>query len=69
MNNPAVTEGGMEDIHYREMVIVCEACHTVQKLPVEKYDDCLDLFHAYNCPNGCGRNLYSFFTVGQLKKG
>jgi hypothetical protein len=58
----------MEEVTYQELVIVCEKCKTVKKTPVQAYQQCLDLFRSYHCPNGCGPNLYSFFTVGQLKK-
>jgi hypothetical protein len=26
------------------------------------------VFQSFHCPNGCGRNLYSFFTIGHLRK-
>jgi hypothetical protein len=58
----------MKEIAYHELVIVCEACHTVKKMPVSNYEECLDIFKNYHCPNGCGPNLYSFFTVGQFKR-
>ncbi len=58
----------MADVTYKELVITCEACHTIKKFPVSSYEECLKIFDNYQCPNGCGRNLYSFFTVGQLKK-
>lgn len=56
----------MAEISYQELVITCEACQTVKKFSVSDYDACLEIFNAYQCPNGCGRNLYSFFTVGKL---
>ena len=61
----------MPDIIYQELVITCEACKTVKKYAVEGYEECLKIFKDYQCPNGCGRNLYSFFTVGKIcaKKG
>ncbi|MCJ7811826.1 hypothetical protein MUP95_00715 [bacterium] len=58
----------MTKISYQEVVITCEACNTVKKFPVQEYDECLAIFHEYHCPNGCGRNLYSFFTVGKIEK-
>jgi hypothetical protein len=60
--------GRMAEIIYTELVITCEACETVKKFQVSNYDECLKIFKKYHCPNGCGRNLYSFFTVGRLKK-
>jgi hypothetical protein len=58
----------MQEIAYQELVITCEACETVRKFKVNDYNECLKIFKEYQCPNGCGRNLYSFFTVGRLKK-
>ncbi len=58
----------MPEITYQELVITCEACKTVKKFPVTHYEECLEIFGHYQCPNGCGRNLYSFFTVGKLQK-
>ena len=58
----------MADVTYQELVITCEACQTVSKFPVKEYDDCLRIFKDYHCPNGCGPNLYSFFSVGRLTK-
>ena len=59
------------DVVYQELVITCEACKTVKKFTVSSYEECLKIFQKYQCPNGCGRNLYSFFTVGKVqnKKG
>lgn len=57
----------MPEVTYRELVITCEACNTVKKYSVSDYDECLKIFGDYQCPNGCGRNLYSFFAVGRLK--
>ncbi|MBN2028872.1 hypothetical protein JW824_01390 [bacterium] len=58
----------MPKISYQELVITCEACETVKKFPVKEYEECLKIFQEYHCPNGCGRNLYSFFTVGTIEK-
>lgn len=58
----------MSEITYKELVITCEACKTIKKFPVSDYDECLKIFRDYQCSNGCGRNLYSFFTVGKLQK-
>ena len=57
----------MPGIQYQELVITCEACDTVEKYRVSEYDECLSLFREYQCPNGCGKNLYSFFTVGLIE--
>jgi len=58
----------MPHISYQELVITCEACETVKRFKVADYDECLKIFKKYQCPNGCGRNLYSFFTVGRMEK-
>lgn len=58
----------MTEISFKELVITCEACNTVKKFPVRDYHECEQIFKGYQCPNGCGRNLYSFFTVGNLIK-
>lgn len=58
----------LQEITYKELVITCEVCRTVKKFSVKDYDECLNIFQDYQCQNGCGRNLYSFFTVGILKK-
>ena len=58
----------MAQVSYKELVITCEACQTIKKFEVEDYDECLRIFNDYQCPSGCGRNLYSFFTVGRLTK-
>lgn len=58
----------MAEITYQELTITCEACGTVKKFAVSQYEDCLEIFKTYRCPNGCGRNMYSFFSVGQLQK-
>ncbi len=58
----------MATISYREVVITCEACGKIKKMPVRNYEECLSVFGKYQCPNGCGRNMYSFFTVGRFQK-
>jgi hypothetical protein len=68
MKQQLMGEAGMAEITYAELVITCEACETVQRFNVDTYDECLKIFKEYQCPNGCGRNLYSFFTIGRLKK-
>lgn len=58
----------MTEISVQELVVTCESCQTVKKIPIKEYEDCEQLFQAYECPNGCGRNLYSYFTVGHVRK-
>lgn len=59
----------MENIKYRELIISCEACGTVKRFEINKFAECERIFKNYKCKNNCGRNLYSFITVGELKKG
>jgi hypothetical protein len=63
-----VAGGVMANIVYQEMVISCEACNTVKKFSVKSEKECENLFQKYHCPNGCGRNMYSYFSVGRLIK-
>ena len=57
----------MVEAEYHELVITCEKCETVNKVDVEQYEECLKKFEEYTCPNGCGRNMLSYFTVGRFK--
>jgi hypothetical protein len=57
----------MEAIEYREIVITCEACGSVKRFAVHSEEDCDRMFENFECENRCGRNLYSFITVGTLK--
>lgn len=57
----------MEAIEYREIVVTCEACGSVKRFPVKSEDDCDQIFDNYECENKCGRNLYSFISVGTLR--
>ncbi len=58
----------MKEIVYQEVVITCEACGTVKRMPIHDYDECLKHFHGFQCPNGCGHNLCSFMTIGKVQK-
>ena len=58
----------MVDVVYTELIITCEACHTVKKFKAETYEECMDIFREYQCPNGCARNLYSFIAIGKLQE-
>ena len=58
----------MVNVQYTELIITCEACNTVKRCTAKSYDECMEIFKNYQCPNGCGRNLYSFIAVGLLKK-
>lgn len=56
----------MADVLYTELIIACESCGEVKKFTVTNQSDADGLFQDYQCPNGCGRQLYSFITLGTL---
>ncbi|MFQ5605069.1 MAG: hypothetical protein ACE5HS_17525 [bacterium] len=58
----------METIDVKELIITCEACGNVKKFTVKDEQDSQLIFNEYSCENNCGRNLYSFITVGTLKR-
>lgn len=58
----------MQDIRIKELIITCESCGNVKKYRVTAQDDCDEIFHNFKCENNCGRNLYSFITVGTVNR-
>lgn len=58
----------MENIRIRELIITCESCGNVKKYRVTSQDDCERIFHDFKCENNCGRQLYSFITVGTVNR-
>ena len=58
----------MEMIDVKEFIITCEACGNVKKFMVKNDQDSERIFKQFSCENKCGRNLYSFITVGNLKR-
>ena len=58
----------MQDIDYTKLIITCEACGNVKRYEVGSQAECDRIFREFHCENGCGRNLYSFITVGTLKR-
>ncbi|MFQ5751704.1 MAG: hypothetical protein ACE5HI_06885 [bacterium] len=58
----------MEPIDVKELIITCEACGNVKKFIVKDETDSEHIFNEFSCENNCGRNLYSFITVGTLKR-
>jgi RNase P subunit RPR2 len=58
----------MEKIEVKELIITCEACGNVKKFSVNDEKDCERIFREFACQNNCGRNLYSFITVGTLRR-
>jgi hypothetical protein len=56
----------MQDIEYTQLIITCEACGNVKRFTVTSQDECERIFREFHCENSCGRNLYSFITLGTL---
>lgn len=56
------------EAEYHELVITCEKCETVKRIEIKEYGECLKRFREYRCPNGCGRNMLSYFTVGRFRE-
>ncbi|MDZ7414031.1 MAG: hypothetical protein ONB15_10960, partial [candidate division KSB1 bacterium] len=46
----------------------CEACGYVRHFSVSSTEDCEQIFNEFQCPNNCGRNLYSYITVGTFRR-
>lgn len=57
-----------EGIEYTQLIITCEACGNVKRFVVHTQSESERLFREFHCENSCGRNLYSFITVGTLKR-
>ena len=58
----------MYDIEYTQLIITCEACGNVKRYMVRSQSECDRIFREFRCENSCGRNLYSFITVGILRR-
>jgi len=58
----------MRDIRIRELIITCESCGNVKKFRVNSQHDCEQIFHNFKCENNCGRQLYSFISVGTVSR-
>jgi len=58
----------MQHIRITELIITCESCGNVKKYRVSSQEDCEKLFHNFKCENNCGRQLYSFITVGTVNR-
>ena len=58
----------MPEIEYSQLIITCEACGNVKRYMVRRQEECDRIFREFRCENGCGRNLYSFITLGNLKR-
>jgi len=58
----------MQNIQIKELIITCESCGNVKRYRISSHDDCEKIFHDFKCENNCGRNLYSFITVGTVSR-
>jgi hypothetical protein len=58
----------MQDIEYTQLIITCEACGNVKRFAIRSQDECDRIFREFHCENSCGRNLYSFITLGTLHR-
>ena len=58
----------MEKVTVTELIITCEACGSVTKFTIRNQADAEKLFKEFQCENGCGRNLYSFITLGTIER-
>ncbi|RMD66281.1 hypothetical protein D6817_04415 [Candidatus Pacearchaeota archaeon] len=58
----------METVEVKDLIITCEACGNVKKFRVKDEEDSARIFREFVCENNCGKNLYSFITVGTLKR-
>ena len=57
-----------QDIEYTQLIITCEACGNVKRFTIASQDECERIFREFHCENSCGRNLYSFITLGTLHR-
>jgi hypothetical protein len=58
----------MQDIEFTQLIITCEACGNVKRFTIASQDECERIFREFHCENSCGRNLYSFITLGTLHR-
>ena len=56
------------NVDVKELIITCEACGSIKKYHVKDEEDSERVFKQFSCENNCGRNLYSYITVGTLKR-
>ncbi len=58
----------MQSVRVTELIITCESCGNVKRYQVTPKDDPQQIFNSFKCENNCGRNLYSFITVGTVHR-
>jgi hypothetical protein len=64
VGEPEVLDG----IEYTRLIITCESCGSVRRYVVHTQQESQRIFKEFDCENSCGRNLYSFITVGTLRR-
>ncbi|MDZ7373644.1 MAG: hypothetical protein ONB23_06695 [candidate division KSB1 bacterium] len=57
----------MHSVEFTELIITCEACGNVYRYPIHSQEESRAIFEHFRCDNNCGRNLYSFITLGKLR--
>jgi hypothetical protein len=57
----------MGQLEFTELIITCEACGNVYRFPIHSQEEARRIFNDFRCDNNCGRNLYSFITLGKLQ--
>lgn len=58
----------MKSVIVTELIITCESCGNVEKFRITSQDNCDEIFRNFKCKNNCGRDLYSFITVGTVER-
>lgn len=58
----------MQGISLTELIITCESCGNVKRFRINSQVDWEKIFRNFKCENNCGRNLYSFITVGTVNR-
>ena len=58
----------MSGIDMKQLIITCEACGNVKRYTVTSQDESDRIFREFQCSNECGRNLYSYITLGVLHR-
>ena len=59
---------GMSGINMEQLIITCEACGNVKRYTVNSQEESDRIFREFHCSNECGRNLYSYITLGVLHR-
>jgi len=57
----------MDGVKVQELIVTCEACGDVKRYHVDTQEEVERIFGHFTCESNCGRNLYSFITVGSLQ--